>query len=125
MKKVDLCCEVTEEPFVLYFLHESLETVAEVVAALAVGLHAVAQPRLRLPHRLGPRPARPRPPPGLALPAAAAAAPVLGALLQGLHLALLQLQALGQVGGHLPLLLQLEQHPRNLLLQTILISLRL
>ena len=61
----------------------------------------------------------------LGLPTAAGAAPMLGSLLQGLNLPLLQLKALREVLRHLALLLQLEHHPLELLLESVLITLGL
>ena len=50
---------------------------------------------------------------------------MLGSLLQGLDLPLLELEALGEVLRYLPFLLQLEHHPLELLLESVLITLGL
>ena len=50
---------------------------------------------------------------------------MLGSLLQGLDLPLFELEALGEVLRHLPFLLQLEHHPLELLLESVLITLGL
>ena len=61
----------------------------------------------------------------LRLPTAARAAIVLGSLLQRLDLPLLQLETLGEILCHLSLLLQLEHHSLELLLESVLITLSL
>ena len=61
----------------------------------------------------------------LGLSTAARTAVVLCSLLQGLDLPLLQLEALGEVLSHLSLLLQLEHHSLELLLESVLITLSL